>query len=207
MGRKLGGSAPPPFWEGERGAGSSSNAMSLGPRLNSIPIAILIHPAVWSHRTWAENWGLRSPFWGGSWIPIQLRPNLGTGAGSLFNTKSPGPRPTSIPSGILIHPAIWPQQIWAENWGGAVPLWVRGAESPSNTAWTGPRPTRLPSFILIHPTVWPQCTNVTDRTDRAERQTGQRSDSIGRTVLKRSPKSVKRMWCIVSTVVSKLKNC
>ena len=47
---------------------------------------------------------LRSPFWGG-------------GAGSQFNTKSPGPRPSSIPSDILIHAAIWPQQIWAENWG------------------------------------------------------------------------------------------
>jgi len=34
----------------------------------------------------------------------------------------------------------------------------------------------MPSFILIHPTVWSQYTNVTDRT-------GQRSDSIGRTVL------------------------
>jgi len=22
-----------------------------------------------------------------------------------------------LPSGILIYPAIWPQQIWAENWG------------------------------------------------------------------------------------------
>jgi len=22
-----------------------------------------------------------------------------------------------MPSGILIHTAIWPQQIWAENWG------------------------------------------------------------------------------------------
>ena len=31
--------------------------------------------------------------------------------------KSPGPRPSSIPSGILIHPAFWPQQTWAENWG------------------------------------------------------------------------------------------
>jgi len=38
----------------------------------------------------------------------------------------------------------------------------------------------VPSFILIHPTVWPQCTNVTDGQDR---QTGQRSDSIERTVL------------------------
>jgi len=27
------------------------------------------------------------------------------------------PRPSSIPSDILIHAAIWPQQVWAENWG------------------------------------------------------------------------------------------
>jgi len=37
-------------------------------------------------------------------------------AGYPSNTKWPGPRPTSIPSGILIHPAIWPQEIWVENW-------------------------------------------------------------------------------------------
>ena len=38
----------------------------------------------------------------------------------------------------------------------------------------------MPSFILIHPTVWLQYTNVTDGTDRT---CGQRTDSIGRTVL------------------------
>ena len=38
----------------------------------------------------------------------------------------------------------------------------------------------MSSFILIHPTIWPQSTNVTDRTDR---QIGQRSEGIGRTVL------------------------
>jgi len=43
----------------------------------------------------------------------------------------------------------------------------------------------MPSFNLIHPTVWPQYTNVTDRQDR---QTGQRSDSIGRTVVRRESK-------------------
>jgi len=29
----------------------------------------------------------------------------------------PRQRPTSIPSDILIHPAVWPQQTWAKNWG------------------------------------------------------------------------------------------
>jgi len=38
-------------------------------------------------------------------------------AGTPSNTTWPGPRPTSIPSGILTHASIWPQQILAENWG------------------------------------------------------------------------------------------
>jgi len=47
------------------------------------------------------------------------------GAGSPFNTMSPGPTPASLSSGILIHPAVWPQQTWAENWGGGcAPVWV-----------------------------------------------------------------------------------
>ena len=29
--------------------------------------------------------------------------------GSPFNTMWPGPRPTSLPSGILIYPTVWPQ--------------------------------------------------------------------------------------------------
>jgi len=85
--------------------------------------------------------------------------------GDPFNTKSHGPRPTSMSSGILIHPAIWPQQIWADNWG-LCPFGGGGGGSPSNTMWPGPRPTCVPSFILIHPTVWSQYTNVTDIQDR-----------------------------------------
>jgi len=98
----------------------------------------------------------------------------------LSNTKLPGPRPTSIPSGILIYPVVWPQRTWAVNWG-TVPHFWRRAGSPSNKPWPGTRPTCMPSFILIRPR--PQYTNVTDRTDSTDRQTGQRSDSTGRTVL------------------------
>ena len=107
-------------------------------------------------------------------------PFWGRGAGSPSNTMFPGSRPKSPPSGVLIHPAVWPQQIWAENWEGAMPLWGGGAGSPSNTMWPGPRPTRMPSFILIHPTVWPQYTNVTDRTDRQDRtrQSGQTDNGL-----------------------------
>ena len=37
-------------------------------------------------------------------MPLSVR-----GAGSSSNKMSPGPRPTSIPSGILIYPTVWPQ--------------------------------------------------------------------------------------------------
>jgi len=92
-----------------------------------------------------QKLGATVPLFGGRWVPM------------------PGPRHTSVPSGILIHPSLWPQQTWAEN-KGLCPFWG---------SWV-PGPTCTPSFILIHPTVWPQCTNVTDR------QTGQTTvHSIG----------------------------
>jgi len=56
----------------------------------------------------------------------------GTGAS---NAMSPVPRPTSVPRGILIHPAVWLQQTWAENWARAVPPFSGGGRDwvPSNT--------------------------------------------------------------------------
>jgi len=94
--------------------------------------------------------GLLCPLFGGSW--------------SQSNTMSPGPRPTSLPSGVLVHPAVWPQQTWVENWEeGLCPFGGEGAGSPSNTIWPGLRPTSIPSFTLIHPTVWPQYTNVIEQ--------------------------------------------
>jgi len=47
------------------------------------------------------------------------------GAATPPNTTSPWPRFTSVPSGILTHPAVSPQQTWAKNWLGAVPLFPR----------------------------------------------------------------------------------
>ena len=38
-------------------------------------------------------------------------------AGFPCNTMRPGLRPTFVLSGSLIHPAVWPQQTSAENWG------------------------------------------------------------------------------------------
>jgi len=60
-------------------------------------------------------------------------PLIGEGELGTHLTKSLGPRPTSIPSGILIYAAIWPQQTWANNWGGSPPFW--GEE-------LGPNPTQ-----------------------------------------------------------------
>ena len=34
----------------------------------------------------------------------------------------PGPRSASVPSGVFIHPAVWPQWTLAKNWVGAVPF-------------------------------------------------------------------------------------
>jgi len=57
---------------------------------------------------------------------------LGGGAGSTFNTVRPGPRPTFVPNGILIHPALWSQQTRAENWGRLCPFIGEGSWVPSS---------------------------------------------------------------------------
>jgi len=46
--------------------------------------------------------------------------------GGALDPMWPGPRPTSVPSGILIYPAFWLQQTCADNRGGAVPPFWRG---------------------------------------------------------------------------------
>ena len=48
------------------------------------------------NRHWRKIRGATPPFWGG-------------GSGSPCNTMWPGPRPTCMPSFILIHPTVWPQ--------------------------------------------------------------------------------------------------
>jgi len=44
------------------------------------------------------------------------------GAGSLSNTTWPGPKPTFVPSGILIHIAVWPQTRAEKRGGAAYPF-------------------------------------------------------------------------------------
>jgi len=134
------------------GAGSPSSTTWPGPRPTSmIPSGILIHPAklggcapflgrkswvpMQHNVAWAEAY-LRAKCHldpSNRLVTIDMgrklagsAPFLGRGGGSPSNTMSLGPRPTSILSGILIHPAIWPQQVWAENWGCA-PLEDGGA--------------------------------------------------------------------------------
>jgi len=131
-------------------AGSPSNTVSPGPRTTSVPSGILINPAISPQQTWAENWGLcPHPFWGklgphltqcrlDQRLPSYIKWHIdqcnifctihGPKSGRLgrdgfpSNTMSPGPRPTFVPIKYTINPAVWQQQIWAENWGCA-PFW------------------------------------------------------------------------------------
>jgi len=59
MGRKLGRGCCAPLF-GDGWAVSPSNTMSAWPRPSPYQVtsSILIYPAVWQQRTWAENWGL-----------------------------------------------------------------------------------------------------------------------------------------------------
>ena len=106
--------------------------------------------------------------WGSS--PSQRK----RGAGSPSNTMSLGLRPISLPSGILIHPAVWQfgHNGHGPKIGGCAPPF-RGSWVPSNNVACAEayQSTTMPSFMLIHPTVWPQYTQChrqnrqTDRTD------------------------------------------
>ena len=100
MGQKLGAV---PLLGGGGGAGFPSNTMSPALRSISVQSGILIHLAVVPQQM-GRKLGAVPLFWGG--------------AEPLSNTKLLGPKPTSIPIGILVHPAIWPQRTWVENCGG-----------------------------------------------------------------------------------------
>jgi len=82
-----------------------------------------------------ENWGRRlCPY----------------GAGSPSNTMWQRPRSTSMPSAILIHPAVWPQQIWVEHWGLLCPFLGGRAGSLCNNvagAEAYPVPLRLAAVM------------------------------------------------------------
>jgi len=115
--------------------------------------------------------GALPPFWEGR-------------AGSSSNKKSPGLRPSSIPSGILILAAIWPQHIGAENWVGMCPF-GGGELGPHLTQCGQGRvlPACQVSSWSVQPFGHSARTSQTDRQDRQDRTDRQRSDSIWRTVL------------------------
>jgi len=85
--------------------------------------------------------GVGVPFFsGGSWVPIEH--------------KVAWAEAYPIPSGILVHPAVWPQRTLAENWG-ACPF--RGGElGPHLRQCRLAEAYSVPSGILIHAAIWPQ---------------------------------------------------
>jgi len=93
-------------------------------------------------------------------------------AGSPSSTMWPGPRPTSMPSAILIHPAVWPTRHEAKI-GGSTPFLGRGSWAYLHAKFHLDASNRL---ATVHQTY--RHDRQTDRqTDRL------RSDSIGRIVL------------------------
>jgi len=98
-------------------------------------------------------------------------PFLERGARSSCNTKSPGLSTTSIPSGILIHPSVWPQQICAEN--GRRSSWVRIQHKVARAE------VYLHAKFHFDPSSRLSTAHQRHSQDRTDRQTEQRSDSIG----------------------------
>ena len=95
-------------------------------------------------------------------------PFLRRGAGSPSNTISLGPRPTSLPSGV--HPAIWPAQIWAENWGLCP---VGEGELGPNLTHCGQGRGHLHAKFLLDSSNRLATIHQRYRQDRTDRQTGQ----------------------------------
>jgi len=54
-------------------------------------------------------------------------------AGTPSNAMRREPRSTSVPSGVFIHPAVWPQRTLAENWEVACAALGEGELGPHLT--------------------------------------------------------------------------
>jgi len=139
----------------------------LGPHLTRCGLGRGLPPcqvASWSIQPFGRN--RHEPKIEGS-SPLFLR-----GAGSSSYTMWPGPRPLSLPSGMLIHPAVCPQQTWAENWGHIYFFfWGGGDGSPSNTMCPGPG---LPQCQVASWSIQPSGHNTPTSQDR--QATGQTRD-------------------------------
>ena len=96
---KCGGAMPFPW-----AAGSPSNTMSPATRPTSAPSGIVIQPFGHNrHGPWFIRCIRKLRKCGGCCALFR------GGVGSPSNTMWPGLRPTSVLSGILIHPTVWPQ--------------------------------------------------------------------------------------------------
>jgi len=63
---------------------------------------------------------------------LGLAPDMGRKLGAIYSFwGGAGSQSNTVwPSGIFIHPAVWPQQTWAEKWGLLWPFWGRGSWVP-----------------------------------------------------------------------------
>ena len=99
---------------------------------------------------------------------------------------SPGTRPTAVQSGISIHPAVWPQQTWTENWG-LFPFFGEEQLGPHLKQCGRAKAYLHAKFIL-------QSSNRLATIHQRYRQTGQTdrqwTESIGQTVLQTIAKNV-----------------
>jgi len=128
----------------KRGGCYAPFAGELGPRLTQCGLGrgLLPYQVVFSSiQPFGHNrHGLKTR----SCVPFRV------GAATPSNTTSPGPKCTSVPSGIWIHPAIWPRHNRhgpVIGWG-LCPFSGVGAGSPSSTKSHEPRPTSIPSGML-----------------------------------------------------------
>jgi len=79
------------------------------------------------------------------------------------NTIWPGSRSTTVPSGMLIHPSVWPQQTWAKNWR-LCPFWG-GVAGPHLTQCGRGLPACQVSSWSIQPFGHNTPTSQTGQTD------------------------------------------
>jgi len=145
----------------------------LGPHLTQCDQGWGLPPyqvASWSIQPFGHNWhgpkiGDCAPLGEGSWV--------------ASNTMWPGPRPISMPSFILIHPAVRPQQTCTENWGCCAPFFWGGGRKlgPYLTTQCG-LGRGLPPYHMASWSIQPFGYNTPmSQTGQAR----QRSDRIGQT--------------------------